>query len=735
MRIALVTREYPPETGWGGISAFYAAFATSLAEAGHEVEVFAQGLERAGTITVGGVKVTRVLGLTDGFGARGQGALAGNDDLGLFALGLARAFHQAVRQAHEDEPFDIIESHEHLGVGALINADPDLKPLTVVRYHAAYHSLVARSLVDWPASRLVEALERAAITGAAQRVSVSASIDEVTQADFGARPADAVIPNFARAPDWAGRWSDKKNQILFVGRLVLNLKRPDVAIDAFVRFAEARPGWKLLLVGLDQDHEGIGSVWKHLKASIPPGLKDRIEHLGGQPPDEVFRLMAESKAMLAPSEFESFGLVAIEAMLQGCLPLVTAGTAMADVAPDSRLIRRRGSAEDFAAGLEALLGDEAASGAAALSTRVAAHARDAFAPDRIVGDSIALFDRAVSARRRAARAAVRPLGEGPLVSIVVPNFNGARFLDETLRSIVTQDYSNLEIILVDGGSTDESLEIAARWPTVKVIRQPDTGQAHAINRGLLKAKGEILAYLNSDDVYRPGAIRAVVDHFSARSRTLILCGAADYIGEDSQVVGKLIQPRFSGLQGVIRYWGWDRWHTIPQMSCFWRRELVERVGLFDAGLHYVMDLDYWIRTARVTDIETVPETLAAFRLAAGTKTVSATDRMYAEEYATFRRYRSLLPWPRRLTASWAAAAHYSGKLLGWGEHLYLTEHLRRRGVGVTAQAVRAFPLRALDPRVWLIAGNVVASAARLGGLADRAHRRALAILGRFRRGG
>lgn len=734
MRIALVTREYPPETGWGGIGAFYASFARSLVEAGHEVEVFSQGLAEAGVSEDEGVRVTRVMGHADGFGDRAQGPLAGNDDLGLFALGLARAMHLAVRQRHADAPFDIIESHEHLGIGALINADPDLMALSVTRYHAAYHSLVKRDLVDWPKSRLVEALERAAIKGAARRISVSASIDAVAVEDFGAAQADQIIPNFVRAPDWTGDWSDKKNQILFVGRLVLNLKRPDVAVEAFVRFAETRPGWTLKLVGLDQDHEGVGSVWKYLKARLPATMRDRVEHLGAQPSEEVYRLMAESRAMLMPSEFESFGLVVVEAMLHGCLPLVTQGVATADVVPDTRLIRERGSAEDFAAGLEALLDDEAASGAADLSRRVVAHARDAFARDRIVGDSLALYDRLISARRRKGRRPVAKAEDGPLVSVVVPNFNGARFLDETLRSIVTQDYPNLEVILVDGGSTDESLQVAAAWPTVQIIREPDNGQAHAINRGLLRARGDILAYLNSDDVYRPGAISAAVEHFQARPDARLICGAADYIGEDGQVVGKLIQPRFSGLQGVIRYWGWDRWHTIPQMSCFWRREVVERVGLFDADLHYVMDLDYWIRSARLFDIVTVPETLAAFRLVAGTKTVSATDRMYAEEYETFRRYRHLLPFSQRLAASWEAKAHYSGKLLGVAEHLYLTEHLRRRGVGITLEAVKVSPVRVFDPRVWLLTANVLVSAVGLGGLADRAHRKGLSILARLKGG-
>ena len=732
MRIALVTREYPPETAWGGIGAFYTGYARALAEAGQEVEIFTQALERESVVVEDGVRVTRVMGLAEGLGDRAPGPLSGNDDLGLFALGFAQALHRAVRQRHREAPFDVIEGHEHLGVNALVNADAEIGALKVTRYHAAYHSLVRRGLVDWPQSNLVRALERASIVRADQRISVSETMDAAAVEDFGAPRAEAILPNFVKAPSWSGYWSSKADQVLFVGRLVLNLKRPDVAVEAFVDFARRHPEWRLKLVGLDQDQEGIGSVWQHLTTLIPEDLRGRITHIGGQAPQDVYRLMGESKAMLMPSEFESFGMVAVEAMLHGCLPIVATQTATADVVPDTRLIRERGSVADFAAGLEALLGDEAAAGAAELSARVVAHARDAFDETRVVGDNLALLDRALAARRKGRRKVPAMPAKGPLVSVVVPNFNGARFLDETLKSVTTQDYPNLEVILVDGGSTDESLEIAAAYPDITVIREPDKGQAHAINRGLLRARGDILAYLNSDDVYRPGAVRTIVEHFGARQNAQILCGAADYIDECSQVTGQLIQPQFSGLQGVIRYWGWGRWHTLPQMACFWRREVVERVGLFDASLHYVMDLDYWIRTARLFEIGTVPETLAAFRLVAGTKTVSSTDKMYAEEYATFLRYRDLLPPEIRGRASRDAASHYSGKLLGLGEHFYLGDHLRRRGFGLVGQSVRVDPARLLDPRVWLLVGNAGISLAGLGGLADRVHRRALGLLARFK---
>lgn len=727
MRVALVTREFPPETAWGGIGAFYASFALALTAAGHEVEVFTQGLTKEAVDTRDGFRVVRVLGHSDAFGAKAQGAEAGNDDLGLFALGLARALHRAVAMRHAEAPFDLIEGHEHLGVMALINLDPTLRAPRVTRYHAAYHSLVRRGLVDWPASRLVEALERAGIVAADHRISISQAVSGAAAEDFGAPKADVVIPNFVAPASRPPAWSAKKDQVLFVGRLVLDLKRPDIAIEAFSQFARSRPGWRMLLVGLDQEHRDHGSVWAHLSKSIPASMKGRITHLGDQPHAAVQSLMAESKALLMPSEFESFGLVAVEAMQQGCVPLVAEGTGTAETAPTPELVRRRGSAASFAEGLEHVVGD--ARRGARLSKAVQAHAEARFGAERIMSDNLAFLERCAQGAQAPDNEAV--FGpDAPRVSVVVPNFNGGRFLRPTLQSLVDQDYPNLEIILVDGGSTDDSLEIAARYRQVRVISEPDHGQSHAINRGLLQARGDILAYLNSDDLYQPGAVKAVVERFRREPNTQIICGGCEVIDEAGQTVGDLILPRFTGQQGVIRYWGWGRWHAIPQPATFWRRGVTERVGLFDTGLEFAMDLDFWIRAADLFDIRAAPETLAAFRLAQGSKTVSQTDKMYAEEHQVFRRYRSRLPLVQRPFATLAAATHHSGKLLGVAEHLYLTERLRRRGLEMAIKSVRVFPPRALDPRVWFIAGNVVASAMRLSGLADRVHRRLLALMPR-----
>lgn len=737
MRVALVTREYPPETAWGGIGSFYAGFARSLVEAGHEVEVFAQGLERESTETgEDRVVVHRVMGLKDGFGAKTGGSLAGNDDLGLFALGLASAMHDAVVDRHIQAPFDLIEGHEHLGINAFINASALIDAVTVTRYHSAYHTLVKRGLVDWPPSRLIEALERAAIAGAGYRISTSRIISDAVADDFGTVAADTVVPNFVKQIDYEGRFAAKKRQILFVGRMVLGHKRPDVAIEAFARFCETHGDYQFVLVGPDQDLAEGGTVWQQVRRRLTPEAARRTRYLGAQPQAEVYRLMAESRAIIVPSDFESFGMVAVEAMQHQCLPFVSSETAMADLVPDPRLVCRRGEAEDFAQRLSSVLSDEA--GAADLAERCRSHALEAYSERRVMTDNLRFYGEVLSKPREPlptrhfpTPTADDPAAEHPLVSIVVPNFNGARFIGETLQSLVSQDYPNLEIIVVDGGSTDDSLAVVRQFPDVILISQPDKGQAHAINRGLLRARGDILAYLNSDDVYRPGAIREVVQHFRASPQARILVGACDYIDEASRTIGHL-KPVYTGAAGIVRYWGWERWHTLPQQSVFWRREVVERVGLFDAGRHFVMDLDYWIRVAQLYDFHLVPQTLAAFRLVSGTKTVSSTDRMYGEELQTFYRYRHLLPAWRRPFETLVANRHYSERMTGFAESLYLDGGFRRRALKTLLVAIKRYPLRALDVRSWLLAANTALTLAGQGGRADRVHRRILGWLWRLR---
>jgi len=612
---------------------------------------------------------------------------------------------EAVQRRHAALPFDIIEGHEHLGINSLINNAklPGVK--TVTRYHTAYTSLVSRQLVDWPPSAVIRALERQSIHLSDLRIAISQFISEVNSEDFAAPPAEALIVNLADTPSAEHLVADmaaREDLILFVGRLVLNHKRPDLVIQAFAAVAERFPTLRLEVAGPDMDLPQGGTVWGHCLRLLPPALVGRVHYHGALPHAEVQTLYQRAKILIVPSSFEASPMVAAEAMRAACVPVVADKTGLVDLVGDMDLTFANGSLEGLYERLSVLLED--ADLLRAKSSACHTRALTKLSTSALLGQNVAAYeqvlgiDHSESATRRAPPERLAPGGyaDDPLISIVVPSFNQGPFIGETIRSILEQDYPSIEVIVMDGGSTDSTIEVLRRFPQITWLSEPDLGQTHAINKGMLLARGAIRAYLNSDDVYRPGAFRKVAEIFKNEPETNILVGNCDYIDEQSRVIGHL-RAKFTGINAQVKYWGWERLHCIPQQATFWRASLMSEVGLFSTDLHFVMDYDYWMRIAKRTNFRTVDQTLAGFRLMAGTKTVSRTDEMYDEEYEAFRCFRHVLPPVQRLMASIGARRHYSGKLLMFAQHWILAERLRRRPARSLARMVKIWPLGMMSP--------------------------------------
>src|SRR4029079_9681492 len=153
----------------------------------------------------------------------------------------------------------------------------------------------------------------------------------------------------------------------------------------------------------------------------------------------------------------------------------------------------------------------------------------------------------------------------PRVSVITPSFNQARFLDQTMRSVFDQGYPDLDDIVIDGGSTDGSVDILRRYADRLAywVSEPDGGQTHAINKGMQRAHGQVLAYLNSDDCYLPGALRAVAAFFDERPEVGLAYGDCQVIGPGGEVLGFLSRREFD-LQRMI-----ERGEYIPQPGAFW----------------------------------------------------------------------------------------------------------------------------------------------------------------------
>ncbi len=217
--------------------------------------------------------------------------------------------------------------------------------------------------------------------------------------------------------------------------------------------------------------------------------------------------------------------------------------------------------------------------------------------------------------------------EKPLVSIVTPSFNQAQYLEGTILSVISQSYQPIEYIIIDGGSTDGSLEIVEKHADQLAywVSEKDKGQTDALNRGFAAARGSIFAWLNSDDIYKPDAVGEAVDYLLQHPQVGMVYGDLDFIDENNRVIGK-----FPAAQTNLKLLRRGYVH-IPQPSAFFRADHWHKVAPLDDSFYFAMDYDLWVRLARLTKFKYLPgKTWASFRLHSGAKTISADDRCWPE---------------------------------------------------------------------------------------------------------
>jgi glycosyltransferase involved in cell wall biosynthesis len=201
-----------------------------------------------------------------------------------------------------------------------------------------------------------------------------------------------------------------------------------------------------------------------------------------------------------------------------------------------------------------------------------------------------------------------PLSPQPLVSIVTPSYNQASFLETTIRSVLEQDYPSLEYFVMDGGSTDGSVELIRKYADRLSgwVSEKDRGQGDAINKGLIGAKGQIVAWLNSDDYYLPKAISSAVKVFEQNPDAALVYGDMQAVDQNGQTLNVLRYSQYS-LEDLLCF------QIIGQPAVFFRKEAYEQAGGLDVSFHYMLDHLLWIRIARESKIVYVPQTWAAAR--------------------------------------------------------------------------------------------------------------------------
>lgn len=219
----------------------------------------------------------------------------------------------------------------------------------------------------------------------------------------------------------------------------------------------------------------------------------------------------------------------------------------------------------------------------------------------------------------------------PLVTIVTPSYQQADYLEATLQSVLTQDYPNIEYIVIDGGSTDGSIEIIERYADQLTywVSEPDEGQSSAINKGLMRAKGEIVAWLNSDDIYLPGAIARAVEALHAHPDTGMVYGNLQSVDAAGRVFNTITYKQYN-LADLLAL------RIIGQPTVFMRRSVLEQAGPLNISYQYLMDHNLWVRMAMHAEMVYLPETWAAARHHPAAKNTALSAGFGEEAYRILR---------------------------------------------------------------------------------------------------
>lgn len=228
----------------------------------------------------------------------------------------------------------------------------------------------------------------------------------------------------------------------------------------------------------------------------------------------------------------------------------------------------------------------------------------------------------------------------PTITLVTPSLNQGAFVERTVRSVLGQEGGfDLEYLVFDGGSTDGALDVLRRYEgRLRLVVEPDAGQASAINKGLRAARGDVVGWLNSDDLLYPGALARVAAAFAARPGLVWLHGGCEIVDEQDRPIRRWVSAykryrcrRYSRLGLLVE-------NFVSQMTVFWRRSAMERVGYLDETMRYSFDYEYWLRLSALGDPLYLDDRIAAFRWYAASKSGSSFERQFREDEEAFRRH-------------------------------------------------------------------------------------------------
>ena len=366
------------------------------------------------------------------------------------------------------------------------------------------------------------------------------------------------------------------------------------------------------------------------------GLRDKVKYLGHIDREDMPYIYLNAEILVFPSLFEGFGIPLVEAMKSRCPIAASDNTSIPEIAGDCALYFNPKDPLDIAEKISAILNDTK------LRNQLIQNGLKRmgnFSYEKSTKHIIATLERIVE-KPSEAESSIQPKTvepspvarisslENPLVSIVTPSYNQGEFIEETILSVLNQSYKNIEYIIIDGGSTDNSVEIIKKYgdmypDKIQWVSEKDNGQSDGINKGLKKTTGDIVAWLNSDDIYNLEAVEKVVKFFQSNPDTYFVHGQGHHVEKN----GAFIENYPSKPCGYA-----EMHPTCPvcQPTTFWRPEVFTEVGYLNEKLNFAMDYDYWIRISKKFKMGFIPDHIASTRFYEDTKTSGQSHECHKE---------------------------------------------------------------------------------------------------------
>lgn len=383
---------------------------------------------------------------------------------------------------------------------------------------------------------------------------------------------------------------------------------------------------KLVLTGDSKQQKA--EIERYIKENR---LEEDIVYLGYLPQEDMPCFFSNATVLAFPSVFEGFGIPLVEAMRSKVAIACSNCGSIPEVVGDAALYFDAYNPEDIAEKINQLIVNSVLrEELIEKGTRIVQR----YSWKKCAQGTVDYLNSILVAHKKEPG---KQYDDMPLVSIVTPSYNQGEFIQATIESVLNQDYPNIEYIVMDGGSTDDTVDILKSYgDRIRWVSEKDRGQADAVNKGIGCARGQIIGWLNSDDTYLEGAVSKMVSYFKSHPDTDMVYGEGFYTDKQGVITERYLTEKYNRDRLA-------QMCIICQPTAFFTKEIVERVGLLDVEHQLSMDYELWLRMAKYGKISYIPEYIATSRMYEENKTLSRRKEVYEETCRAVKKHYGYVP--------------------------------------------------------------------------------------------